>query len=240
MSNWDTYKKMMSEFDQGMQFGSANKEMENQLDSINGRLNSLKATWVDIGTKVFNSDMFKGAITGLDKFSQGIESVFTGLNNLGGTPLVLTTLAAGLTGIVKAVGAIKSAGGLAAGFSAMAAGIQESVASATLLGGALTGISAIALPIAGVVALAAAWKGVSNYVSSYQNEFKNQIASSEKAMQQHKEAINGYSQQISALKSISQEYDSLSQKTNRTAAEQQRYVELTKQIAEIMPDLVSG
>ena len=42
MSNWDTYKKMMSEFDQGMQFGSANKEMENQLDSIEGRLNSLK------------------------------------------------------------------------------------------------------------------------------------------------------------------------------------------------------
>ena len=42
MSNWDTYKKMMSEFDQGMQFGSANKEMENQLNSIEGRLNSLK------------------------------------------------------------------------------------------------------------------------------------------------------------------------------------------------------
>ena len=42
MSNWDTYKKMMSEFDKGMQFGSANKEMENQLDSIEGRLNSLK------------------------------------------------------------------------------------------------------------------------------------------------------------------------------------------------------
>ena len=42
MSNWDTYKKMMSEFDQGMQFGSANKEMENQLTSIEGRLNSLK------------------------------------------------------------------------------------------------------------------------------------------------------------------------------------------------------
>ena len=42
MSNWDTYKKMMSEFDQGMQFGSANKEMENQLDSIEGRLNALK------------------------------------------------------------------------------------------------------------------------------------------------------------------------------------------------------
>ena len=42
MSNWDTYKKMMSEFDQGMHFGSANKEMENQLDSIEGRLNSLK------------------------------------------------------------------------------------------------------------------------------------------------------------------------------------------------------
>ena len=58
MSNWDTYKKMMSEFDKGMQFGSANKEMENQLDSISSRLNSLKATWVDIGTKVFNSDMF--------------------------------------------------------------------------------------------------------------------------------------------------------------------------------------
>ena len=197
--------------------------------------------------------MFKGAVTGLDKFSQGIEAVFSGLNKIGGTPLVFATLASGIAGVVKAIGtfkkaskaskaadAVASTGGLVTGFKAITDGIKKAVASATLFNGALTGISAIALPVAGVIALAAAWKGVSNYVSSYQNEFKNQIASSEKAMQQHKEAINGYSQQISALKSISQEYDSLSQKTNRTAAEQQRYVELTKQIAEIMPDLVSG
>lgn len=55
-----------------------------------------------------------------------------------------------------------------------------------------------------------------------------------------RQEINAEKQKIESLREIASEYDSLRSKTNLTAEEQERYLELNRQIAELYPELVSG
>ena len=74
MSNYDTFKQIQSEFNQGLHFGSAEKENTAYVDSLNGKLNKLKEVWIDTLMVLADSDSLKGL---LDTFISISESANT-------------------------------------------------------------------------------------------------------------------------------------------------------------------
>lgn len=65
--------------------GSALIENEKYLDSINGRISILKATWEDFSQAVLNGDIVKGAISG----ATALLEVFSKISNMVNTPALL-------------------------------------------------------------------------------------------------------------------------------------------------------
>lgn len=92
MGNYETFKEIREEFSQGLQFGSAETENKQYLDSLAGRLNELKTIWADIFQTLFNSDMTYGFLDGLISVSNGINTVVKSLDRMKMTlPAMITS-----------------------------------------------------------------------------------------------------------------------------------------------------
>lgn len=63
--------------------GSAMKEQEKYADSLQGRLNSLKAMWQQLSNMFINSDIAKGAITGFKDLLSIIEKIMSAIGGVG-------------------------------------------------------------------------------------------------------------------------------------------------------------
>ncbi|HHX3326434.1 TPA: ATP-binding protein [Clostridioides difficile] len=98
----------------------------------------------------------------------------------------------------------------------------------TLLNGAFLGLA--------TAGISTAVKMIDEYVR--RNEIAKEQA--EERIQVAQDEINGYKSQKDGLKSIQKEYDALYNKSNKTPEELERYKALTKEIAELMPELVIG
>ncbi|MCC0783641.1 phage tail tape measure protein [Clostridioides sp. ES-S-0108-01] len=98
----------------------------------------------------------------------------------------------------------------------------------TLLNGAFLGLA--------TAGISTAVKMIDEYVR--RNEIAKEQA--EERIQVAQDEINGYKNQKDGLKSIQKEYDTLYNKSNKTPEELERYKALTKEIAEMMPELVVG
>ncbi|HGH5427508.1 TPA: ATP-binding protein [Clostridioides difficile] len=98
----------------------------------------------------------------------------------------------------------------------------------TLLNGAFLGLA--------TAGISTAVKMIDEYV--HRNEIAKEQA--EERIQVAQDEINGYKSQKDGLKSIQKEYDALYNKSNKTPEELERYKALTKEIAELMPELVVG
>lgn len=89
LSNWDTYKKMLSEFSQGG--GSAFEEMTKSVQSWDGRLNRLSNSWTKLVSQFVNSDGIKTGITLLQDLADGASWT---AENLGAIPTAITAITA--------------------------------------------------------------------------------------------------------------------------------------------------
>lgn len=98
----------------------------------------------------------------------------------------------------------------------------------TLLNGAFVGLA-----IAGV---GAAVKAFDNYI----NRVDIAREKNQERIDEINTEISSYQTQKSGLKSIQKEYDELNNKTNRTKEESERLLELNQELAQLMPELVSG
>lgn len=98
----------------------------------------------------------------------------------------------------------------------------------TLLNGAF-----VSLAVAGVGVAVKAFDNYINRVEIAREKNKERIG-------ELNTEISTYKTQQSGLKSIQKEYDELSNKTNRTKEESARLLELNKELAALMPELVSG
>lgn len=81
LENFDTARKALKDATNEAD-GSAEKELATALDSVNGKLNQLSATWQKFSTDVLQSDLFKTAITVIDKLISGIDKLIGGSNAL--------------------------------------------------------------------------------------------------------------------------------------------------------------
>ena len=93
LKNWETYEKMLSEFNSDEAVGSAMEEAEKSANNWSGSLNKLKNSWAEFANKVINSDEAIKLIQSLNTIIQNLtESVATG---------ALKTIGQGLNTIVQ-------------------------------------------------------------------------------------------------------------------------------------------
>ena len=99
------------------------------------------------------------------------------------------------------------------------------------------GSTAMTLLTTGTVGLIA---GVIAY-DKYQTEArKKRMEESRETIKTLENEIASEKQRVNSIRDVAKEYDSLRSKSKLTAEEQQKYLELTRQIAEVFPELVSG
>jgi len=115
LTNFDTAKQIVEELDTGLAKGSATKELEKSLDSIQGKLNQLKSVWQQFSTDFLDTGIVKGAVDGL----KGLISVVDGL-----------------TKHIKSLGAI---------YASVFAGIVANKAVKKTIGGSILGIGTTGL-----------------------------------------------------------------------------------------------
>ena len=138
IQNWDMYQSMLKDYRGAV--GSADKEVENALDSWTRKSEILKNTWVEFLNNVISTDTIKGA---LDFFTK----VINGLNtDLGRTVLALGAVNGAIIligkSIAQAMSANKNAGilSLAKEFPVLAATVGKFMLAAGAVAGIVYGL----------------------------------------------------------------------------------------------------
>lgn len=246
MKNYDTYKQMMNEYSNGDQFNSAIKENEKYIDSIQGKIASLKATWTGIGSSIFNSNMIKGGVSALDGFSQGIDVVIRAIDKLN---LGIPTTIAGIALLKTAFSSFRYAESFSAGISligmklaSIPGDITKMVKGIPLALSAFTGLNVTMLGLAGTIgAVALAFGGIALAIKTVND---NNTRATKKwdelntSVKEHKKAIADANKQEDGLASKLKKYQELSNVTNKTKEQQKEYNKTLQELAKIDPDLV--
>lgn len=263
MGNWEKASQYVKEYKEGLMVGSAEEEQARYLDSIQGKWASLKASLQGIANNLVSSDFVKGLLDGLTKIAEVIEQITSsGFGSFAvGMAGVATAVGAVYSGFkkLKALGNVvdllggksiadmatttAKATGTFGKFGTKVTTAMKSVGSSISAGVKSLGLFSSAGATATTL-VSAAFLALPYAIAGY---VKYQEYANEKQIKESKETIKALEEQIStnekaseSAKKIAKEYDRLRNTTNKTADEQQRYAELTKQVAEIFPDLVSG
>ena len=251
-------------------FGSAEAENSQYLDSISGKLNTLKQTWISILDTFANSESIKSALDVLISVSEAIDSIVKALDDAGilmhatfgalgsGGNLLKSLAGFGETSYqIKQVGdslelvSTKAKSGTPMIKSVFNSFKEGQTVSQKLSGGFKavgTSITSSLIPSlkgmlsAGLkgVAVAVAFDTISWAIDKTINKYKNLDKELQTQANTSKSQLESLNKQKSGLESIAEEYDKLSQKSKKTAEEVERYNELKNQIAELAPELVIG
>ena len=101
IQNWDMYESMLVDY--GNAVGSADKEVENALDSWTRKTNILSNTWAEFISHLVETDQIKGVLDGLIVTVELLDT------DLGRTVVTFGAVTASLYGIAGAAGAVKKA-----------------------------------------------------------------------------------------------------------------------------------
>lgn len=243
MQNYDTFKKIQSEFANNEQFGSAIKENEAYVNSLSGKINEFKEIWKDTANSLVTNDFLKDSMDGVNAFSEGISGLIKNLGKLSGgllpaisafatmkTALSVTDkntkIGKSFIGITENIGNVVSemtkakgiTGKLSAGFSALG----------------ITGkASLIGLAVGGVGMLISYLDNLKEKERQAYEERKENIASMQESTKQMQSQRDG-------LADIVTEYDKLSNKTKLSEKELERFNQLKQKIADTNPELTDG
>lgn len=243
MQNYDTFKKIQSEFANNEQFGSAIKENEAYVNSLSGKINEFKEIWKDTANSLVTNDFLKDGMDGVNAFSEGISGLIKNLGKLSGgllpaisafatmkTALSVTDkntkIGKSFIGITENIGNVVSemtkakgiTGKLSAGFSALG----------------ITGkASLIGLAVGGVGTLISYLDNLKEKERQAYEERKENIASMQESTKQMQSQRDG-------IADIVAEYDKLSNKTKLSEKELERFNQLKQKIADTNPELTDG
>lgn len=82
LSNWDMYKKMLSEYGSDQALGSAAKEAQKTAESWEGMFNALENDWTEFVNEFANSDLFKSLIESAERLINVLSDASSPLNYL--------------------------------------------------------------------------------------------------------------------------------------------------------------
>ncbi|EOE7167532.1 hypothetical protein KWL52_007095 [Clostridioides difficile] len=283
MGNYETFKEIRKEFGQGLQFGSAETENAQYLDSLAGRLNHLKETWVSIFSTLANSDMIYGMLDGLINLSEGIDKVIKSLDKMDMLlPATITSFAMlkklrqqskekkaqtqtttinnnadkGTDESVKKISKLATSygkvkqevNGATGAMNKFKVAGRTSITEISNLGKSMGSkfknfATSIGSSLLSGFAIGAIISGITMLIQKYDEWNRRYEISAQKHrenVENIKSEISTLSQQQQSLKALSEEYNKLYNKTNKTSDELERFKQLQKQIADISPDLVAG
>lgn len=101
MQNYKAFDKIRNEFAKGEHFQSAEKENEQYVNSLDGKLNKLKETWVDTFTTLVNSNLVYGALDGLIAISEAINKIVNALEKANFLLPAMTGLFGGISSVLS-------------------------------------------------------------------------------------------------------------------------------------------
>lgn len=83
MGNWEKVVQMQKEYNAGMTVGSADKENERYLDSVAGKINTLKQNLQQLVTNVISSGFAKSVLDIAISVTDGLVKISNGIDDLG-------------------------------------------------------------------------------------------------------------------------------------------------------------
>ena len=267
MQNYDTFKKIQSEFANNEQFGSAIKENEAYVNSLSGKINEFKEIWKDTANSLVTNDFLKDSMDGVNAFSEGISGLIKNLGKLSGTikPIMAgfatfgtMKLGSKLFDTVKDISTMSSlieegskisdvltlsnskfTQNISKSFGVMKKSMAEGNGLLSSLGAGFTSLGKI-----GTAAFAGLAVGGVGMLISYLDNLKEK---ERQAYEERKENIASMQESTKQMQSqrdgladIVVEYDKLSNKTKLSEKELERFNQLKQKIADTNPELTDG
>lgn len=230
LSNWETARQYVQDYKDGLTVGSAERENEKYLDSIAGKWNRIKENMASIGNTLVTSDMVKGVLSvldvttnAMDKVVQKGSSFFSEIMEGNGGKAISDSLFGVFEDVFDNLGDF---GGKIA--STLSGGIGKAFDIAL----DVTHIGKAFEPLKGV--MDALDLGFSD------KKLNNQIEEREQNVNAINKEIKALSGQKDAIDNILPRYEELSEKTKRTAIENQELAQIREQLASTNSELVLG
>lgn len=248
MQNFETYKKVRDDFANGSHFGSMTAENEQYVDSISGKLNKLKETWISIGTTIVSSDFTKGILDGVIAISEAIDNVIKAADKI-------HMLTPTLTGIGLTFAQMFKNSTSGSMFASVTRDVNSATQGMTLFQRASSGVGGV-FKNAGSMALtfgksllknvgimSAVTLGIKAISWGY-NELTGRVKRTGEALKEVEDAqlneISGNKDKLNSLETIGRQYEELSNKANKSAEDQAKLVELGNELAKVMPEIQIG
>ena len=208
IQNWDMYESMLTDFAGAA--GSADKEVENALDSWTRKTEILKNKWTEFVSHLVETDTIKGALDGVIKLVEFLDS------DTGRLVVQMGLLVGTLALLNKGFTALMTKTAVGTFFGTLTSTIGGNAMATTQLIGQLKSLVAI-LPQIGIGAAIFAALAAAIYVGTQkQREYNNALKETEEIQ--------------SKLGETQSEYDGLINKTGELTAEEKKRLEVLKEL----------
>lgn len=212
IQNWDMYESMLADY--GNAIGSADREVENAMDSWTRKTETLKNTWTEFVSHMVETDAIKGALDGVTGTIKVLDS------DLGQTAIQIGVVTGAVTLLSKGVTALKGAAAAKAG--AMAFGpIAEGATTAGLA--AKTFLASINPVTATILAVAAAAVVLPKIVDALTVSLEEQ-----------REKVEELQSEYDSLYGSGSEYESLAAKVGNLTKTEEKRLQVLKAQKEAM------
>ncbi|OYT10863.1 MAG: phage tail tape measure protein, partial [Bacteroidetes bacterium 4572_112] len=217
MSNWDNVVKATAASIDSV--GSATKEQEKVLESVQGRLNILSSTADEFWVSFISSDLLKGGISGLTELLNILNKI---LDTFGGMGVILPILIGTIAIFKKTilVGLIAQLQYIPVVLSYIIAGITGVTVSLGVATALLSGLTLV------LGAAFLAWKS-NNKAQEEAIDNLNQL----------EDGLKGANEQFTKTSEMIDAFEELSNKINKTAVETAEMNSLQGKLNEIMPEV---
>ena len=240
LNNWSQVAKFQQEYLNGNMVGSAAKENERYLDSIEGRMAKLKNSWDKLVTSLASSGAVKFGISGLDAGVSSIEKIVSALDK---AHMTIPAAVASFALLKTAISSIKYAGGLTDGISMFVMKLGEIPAAVSKAVGALTALTGLStgglvLALGGVAAAMAGIYAIGKYVDNQNMKATNTYNKLTKSVNEHQKALSKAKNTETNFDSLIGKYEKLSNITNKSKEQQNEYNSVLKELEKINPNLI--
>lgn len=208
IQNWDMYESMLGDFANAA--GSADKEVENALDSWTRKTEILKNKWTEFVSHLVETDTIKGALDGVIKLVEFLDS------DTGRLVVQMGLLVGTLALLNKGFTALMAKTAVGTFFGTLTSAIGGNAMAVTQLTGQMKSLLAM-LPKIGIGAAIFAALAAAIYVGTQkQREYNNALKETEEIQ--------------SKLGETQSEYDALINKTGELTAEEKKRLEVLKEL----------
>lgn len=208
IQNWDMYESMLTDFAGAA--GSADKEVENALDSWTRKTEILKNKWTEYVSHLVETDTIKGALDGVIKLVEFLDS------DTGRLVVQMSLLVGTLALLNKGFTSLMTKTAVGTFFGTLTSAIGGNAMAITQFTGQMKSLLAM-LPKIGIGAAIFAALAAAIYVGTQkQREYNNALKETEEKQ--------------SKLGETQSEYDALINKTGELTAEEKKRLEVLKEL----------